>query len=74
MRTATCLDHLAPYLFARIDEKKRALAAQGADVISLSIGDPDMPTPDHIVQAMVEAVAKPTMRVLLHFVWRVHRG
>lgn len=59
MRTATCLDHLAPYLFARIDEKKRALVAQGADVISLGIGDPDMPTPDHIVQAMVEAVAKP---------------
>lgn len=59
MQTAECLDHLAPYLFARIDEKKAALAAQGIDVISLGIGDPDRPTPPHIVEAMVEAVRKP---------------
>ena len=49
MQTAECLNHLAPYLFAQIDAKKAALTEQGIDVISLGIGDPDMPTPAHIV-------------------------
>lgn len=59
MRTAACLDCLPPYLFAQIDERRAALVARGADVISLGIGDPDQPTPDHIVKAMVEAVRRP---------------
>ncbi|MRX83039.1 LL-diaminopimelate aminotransferase [Eggerthella guodeyinii] len=59
MRTAACLDHMAPYLFARIDAKRDALRAQGVDVISLGIGDPDQPTPDHIVDAMVAAIGDP---------------
>lgn len=59
MRTAECLNHMAPYLFAQIDAKRDALKEQGIDVISLGIGDPDMPTPDHIVNAMLEAVRKP---------------
>lgn len=59
MRTADCLNHMAPYLFAQIDAKKAALVEQGIDVISLGIGDPDMPTPEHIVDAMAEAIRKP---------------
>ncbi len=59
MKTADCLNHMAPYLFAQIDKKKDALKSQGIDVISLGIGDPDMPTPDHIIEAMIEAVKKP---------------
>lgn len=59
MKTASCLDHMAPYLFAQIDAKRDALKAQGVDVVSLGIGDPDMPTPDHIVDAMAEAIRKP---------------
>ena len=59
MRTAACLDHMAPYLFAQIDAKRDALRAQGGDVISLGIGDPDQPTPDHIVDAMVAAIGDP---------------
>lgn len=59
MRTAACLDHMAPYLFAQIDAKRNALRAQGVDVISLGIGDPDQPTPDHIVDAMVAAIGDP---------------
>lgn len=50
---------MAPYLFAQIDAKRDALKARGIDVISLGIGDPDMPTPDHIVDAMAEAIRKP---------------
>ncbi len=59
MKTASCLDHMAPYLFAQIDAKRDALKAQGIDVISLGIGDPDTPTPEHIVEAMAKAVRKP---------------
>ena len=59
MKTADCLNHMAPYLFAQIDKKRDALKERGIDVISLGIGDPDMPTPPHIVEAMIEAVKKP---------------
>ncbi len=58
-KTARNLDHLPPYLFARIDEKRDAMRAAGIEVISLGIGDPDMPTPEHIVDAMAEAIRKP---------------
>jgi len=50
--------NLPPYLFAAIDAMKNEAVARGADVINLSIGDPDIPTPAHIVEAMQTAVAK----------------
>jgi LL-diaminopimelate aminotransferase len=59
MKTATNLDNLAPYLFAQIDAKRDALKSKGLDVISLGIGDPDMPTPPHIVDAMATAIRNP---------------
>lgn len=59
MQKAECLNHLAPYLFAQIDAKRDALVAQGVDVISLGIGDPDMPTPSHIVDALIKAALNP---------------
>jgi len=51
--------NLPPYLFAEIDRKKEAKAAQGIDVISLGIGDPDQPTPDNILDAMASAIRNP---------------
>ena len=48
---------LPPYLFADIDRKKVELRKQGKDLIDLGIGDPDMPTPPHIVAAMQQAAA-----------------
>ncbi len=51
--------HLPPYLFAAIDRMKQEALAKGADVIDLSIGDPDIPTPTHIVDAMKKAVGNP---------------
>lgn len=59
MQKAECLNHLAPYLFAQIDAKRDALVAQGVDVISLGIGDPDMSTPSHIVDALIKAAQNP---------------
>jgi LL-diaminopimelate aminotransferase len=51
--------NLPPYLFDTIDKMKNAALAKGVDVIDLSIGDPDIPTPAHIVESMKTAVAKP---------------
>lgn len=50
---------LPPYLFARIDTMKKKALSEGVDLIDLSIGDPDIPTPGHIVEAMKKAVEKP---------------
>jgi len=51
--------NLPPYLFATIDKMKQEAKSKGVDLIDLSIGDPDLPTPVHIVEAMKTAVAKP---------------
>ncbi|OGX38537.1 MAG: LL-diaminopimelate aminotransferase [Omnitrophica WOR_2 bacterium RIFCSPHIGHO2_02_FULL_52_10] len=51
------LKNLPPYLFVEIDKAKKAAVAQGRDVINLGIGDPDLPTHPHIVEAMQKAVA-----------------
>jgi LL-diaminopimelate aminotransferase len=49
------IKNLPPYLFAGIDKAKQEARARGVDVIDLSVGDPDLPTPDHIVQALKQA-------------------
>lgn len=49
------IKNLPPYLFAGIDKAKQEARARGVDVIDLSVGDPDLPTPDHIIQALKEA-------------------
>lgn len=59
MKTADALNNITPYLFAEIDKKRDALRDQGIDVISLGIGDPDLPTPAKVVEAMAEAITKP---------------
>jgi len=59
VRTAQRIANLPPYLFAEIDRKKAVKVAQGIDVISLGIGDPDQPTPERIVKAAQAAVANP---------------
>lgn len=53
------INSLPPYLFASIDEAKSKILAQGIDVIDLGVGDPDLPTPKHIVESMCEAVKDP---------------
>lgn len=53
------LKKLPPYLFAEIDRIKRDLFEKGIDLIDLSIGDPDLPTPSHIVEKLCEAVRDP---------------
>jgi LL-diaminopimelate aminotransferase len=60
IRKASRLGQLPPYLFAEIDRLKKEAIARGADIINLGVGDPDTPTPDHIVRALSTAAAKPT--------------
>jgi LL-diaminopimelate aminotransferase len=53
------LGRIPPYLFAEIDRKVQEKKRAGVDVISLGIGDPDLPTPRRIVSVLQEAAADP---------------
>ncbi len=59
VQLASRVKSIPPYLFATIDKMKQEARAKGVDLIDLSIGDPDMPTPKHIVDAMKKAVENP---------------
>lgn len=50
---------LPPYLFARIDEMKAKKIKAGVDVIDLGVGDPDLPTPSHVVDELCRAARDP---------------
>lgn len=60
MRRAKRIEKVPPYLFAEIDRKRREAVARGVDVISLGIGDPDLPTPDFIVDRLVQEARDPS--------------
>ena len=53
------LKKLPPYLFKEIDRKKAEVRARGVDIIDLGIGDPDLPTPPHIIEALKKAAEDP---------------
>ncbi len=53
------LKKLPPYLFAELDRKIAQKRKEGVDIISFGVGDPDLPTPEHIVKAACEAAKKP---------------
>src|SRR5919204_2934790 len=59
VRHSKRLDAIPPYLFAELERKIQAKKAQGVDVISLGIGDPDTPTPDLVVDALSHAAHDP---------------
>ena len=53
------LKQLPPYLFAELDRKKAEARSRGVDVIDLGVGDPDLPTPDNIINKLAEAAREP---------------
>ncbi|MEA2509766.1 MAG: LL-diaminopimelate aminotransferase [Actinomycetota bacterium] len=59
VRTAARIENLPPYLFAEIDRKVTLARARGADIISFGVGDPDLPSPPHVIEALAEAVRDP---------------
>jgi alanine-synthesizing transaminase len=50
---------LPPYVFEQVNISKAALRAEGADVIDLGMGNPDLPTPPHIVDKLCETARRP---------------
>jgi len=59
MQIAERLKKTPPYPFAELARLKAKALAEGVDLIDFGIGDPDSPTPEHIVRAAQEAVADP---------------
>ena len=53
------LQELPPYLFLEIDILKKKMAEEEKDIIDLSVGDPDIPTPDFIIDRVKEAMTDP---------------
>ena len=53
------LASLPPYLFKEIDRQKEEVRQRGVDVIDLGVGDPDLPTPIHIIEALNQAALNP---------------
>jgi LL-diaminopimelate aminotransferase len=60
VRLSQRLEKLPPYLFVEISRKIAEKRAQGVRVISFAIGDPDIPTPPHIIEALREAALDPS--------------
>tara|TARA_Y100001970_G_scaffold177878_1_gene216747 strand:+ start:9075 stop:10238 length:1164 start_codon:yes stop_codon:yes gene_type:complete len=59
MRLSDRIESLPPYLFAQISKIIAKKKEEGIDVISLGIGDPDLPTPTHIIDRLVKAANNP---------------
>ena len=53
------MNNLKPYLFVEINRKIAEKRARGEEVISFAIGDPDMPTPEHIINRLCKAAQDP---------------
>ena len=63
MQIARRMRSIPPYLFADLDRKRAALRAKGVDVINIAIGDPDLPTPPHIIATLTDAARNPATHV-----------
>ena len=59
MKFAKRLDGVPPYLFAELERKVAEAERAGIDVISLGIGDPDLPTPPEVIEALAQAARDP---------------
>ena len=53
------MERLPPYMFKVVDKLKIDLRHDGVDIVDLGMGNPDIPTPKHIVEKLVEAAQKP---------------
>ena len=53
------IKRLPPYVFAEVNRLKAKYRAEGMDIIDFGMGNPDMDTPSHIVEKLVETVRRP---------------
>ena len=59
MKFAKRLNRLPPYLFVQVNRRIAELEAEGKDIVDFGIGDPDLPTPPHIIERMCQAAHDP---------------
>ena len=59
MRMSKRVENLPPYLFVEITKKIAEKRAKGEGVISFAIGDPDIPTPPHVIDRLCRAAQDP---------------
>jgi LL-diaminopimelate aminotransferase len=59
MRLSKRLDRIPPYLFVEVDRKIAEKEAAGVDVISFGVGDPDLPTPESVIETLMAESRKP---------------
>ena len=59
MRLSRRMERLKPYLFVEINKKIAEKKAKGEEIISFAIGDPDIPTPPHIIEKLCQAAHDP---------------
>lgn len=59
MKLSRRVENLPRYLFVEISKKIAGKKAKGEDVISFGIGDPDIPTPSHILDRLCQAAQDP---------------
>ena len=59
MQTSKRIEKLPPYLFVEIARKIAEKRDRGEDVISFAVGDPDMPTPDNVIEKLCQAARDP---------------
>jgi len=59
MKLARRLDRLPPYLFVQVNQRIAELRSRGRDIINFGIGDPDLPTPAHVIERMCRAAREP---------------
>ena len=53
------IQRLPPYVFAEVNKLKAKLRADGQDIIDFGFGNPDLPTPQHVIDKLIETVQKP---------------
>lgn len=53
------IKRLPPYVFAEVNRLKAKLRKDGMDIIDFGFGNPDSPTPQHIIDKLIETVQKP---------------
>ena len=53
------IKRLPPYVFAEVNKLKAKLRADGRDIIDFGFGNPDLPTPQHVIDKLIETVQKP---------------
>ena len=58
------IKRLPPYVFEQVNKLKAEARARGDDIIDFGMGNPDMPTPEHIVDKLVETVRDPAHQSL----------